>query len=356
MVTINPTTDYYLSPHEQPDTGVLPVEHGQVIELNTKCLKIHVSGANMVRGVTTGLLLASMVTCFMLDLAANHAFGVNNSFVHEYIVWISNHITWIAPLILFDLILWPIKPPVVLDRTSRTLIFKTCFRTHKIAWDGCLGILKHFITHENGVLHSGHMLYIKDITSDHDPNKLSHVFILNPVGGINDHQGFWEYLRLYMDYGAGVVPEPKQRHRKGILQTSLNTLLELFPLKDVCIRLRNPKSFWSFLEGIFIVYLSILWLIMCPLIYPILLMHTLSMRIGMTCRYPKDIRLLCNRDKKSTIKPTPLPISNKLLIHIDGKPLEVDWPVDQLKPPTSTEPPLKEGKWDATIFHSKNKP
>jgi len=58
-------------------------------------------------------------------------------------------------------------------------------------------------------------------------------------------------------------------------------------------------------------------------------------------RYPKEIRQLCERGRNlETINPTQIR-PDKLVIQIDGKPLEVDWPSEGRKRPPSNEPPPK---------------
>jgi hypothetical protein len=326
-----------ISLHHLQNSGVLPEQSGQVVDINADCLKVREYSSGVLRGVTTGLLLAILNCCFCLDLAVDPAFSSGHGATIEFLEWAGNQGIWIFLVVVLDIFLLPMKPPVVFDRKNRIVIFRSCLSTQIITWDNCSCAIKYYSNNIDGVTNEGYILYLQGYDANHPAdNAKQSLKIISILGSAHDHLRLWEYIRCFMECGPEAVPAPNAFVDEGAVRTSLRYYQELIMVRELCIAICHPQSLGRFLEGLIMAFVSISFLAMAPLLYPPFFMHALSKRIALRCRYPKAVRQLCNQDTSMPTRIQP----DKLVIHIDGKPLEVDWPSEAWKqPPSNGQPP-----------------
>jgi hypothetical protein len=147
-----------------------------------------------------------------------------------------------------------------------------------------------------------------------------------------------------MDGGPEAVPQPSGIHQINPFWAALLAFHSNIPNPTPIFKAlgRGEGGIKGILKNLIILFLSSCMFLATPLVYPLLLMIYLAGRTGRVRRYPKEIRQLCKEGRKIETTEQSQTDPEKLVIHIDGKPLEVDWPADAWKHASSTKAPSDE--------------
>jgi len=234
---------------------------------------------------------------------------------------------------------------MIFDRVNRRVIFQVFFRTKIIAWDSCEASIRYFAQATEASATQGYNLRIEgDVINRKPGQKPQRAAALIHQSGISeDLLNYWEYIRQYMEGGPAAVPEPLKLNERNPFAAAWYGFNRNYP------GLAYAKIFWAKLHepehGLvkkFFFLISIplgpaITLMSLPLIVPAFTVLFLAAKTGRVRRYPKEIRQLCKRGRMAETVPASQPNPNKLVIQIDGKPVEVDWPADTWKRPPSAK-------------------
>jgi hypothetical protein len=331
-----------LSPR-QP-TQYPPLEQGQVLEMNDHCMKVNF-GFNFIRGVFSGLVALVLFSSLVFDIIIGDLW-TEYSLFFGFLDDIANFKFWVIPIVLLELYLWPSAPPMIFDRVNRRVIFQVFFRTKILDWDSCEGSIRYFAQATEASVTQGYNLRIEGyvINLKLGQKKQRATALIHQSGVSEDLYNYWEYIRCYMDGGPEAIPAPSGIHQMNPFWAALVAFYSNIPDPLPIFKAigSGEGGIKGILKNIIILFLSSFMLLATPLVYPLILMVYIAGRTGRVRRYPKEIRQLCKAGQEATQAPTPQPTPGKLKIHIDGKPLEVDWPVDKLNPSSSSKPSLEE--------------
>ncbi len=333
-----------LNVHQQ--TQYPPLEQGQVLEMNEHCMKVNF-GFKFIRGVLSGIIALVLFSSLVFDIIIGDIW-TDYSLFFGFLDDIASFKYWIIPIVLLELYLWPSAPPMIFDRVNRRVIFQVFFSTKILDWDSCEGNIRYFAQATEDSATQGYNLRIEgDVTNLKPGEKKQRAAALIHQSGVRDDlYNYWEYIRSYMDGGPEAVPEPLKLNERNPFTAGWYGFKRNYPglayAKLFWIKLHEPEH--GYVKKVFfllsIVLAPAVSLLAMPLIVPLFFVLFLAARTGRVRRYPKEIRELCKAGQEATFAPTQQPNPGKLKIHIDGKPLEVDWPVDKLKTSSSTKSPL----------------
>ncbi len=319
-----------------------PLEHGQVLEMNPHCMKVNY-GFKFIRGVFSGLIALSLSLFLVLDLVAGTYYGRVGEIFFDFFNDITEYYYLIVPIMAVELYLWPSAPPMIFDRVNRRVIFQVFFRTKILDWNSCEGTIRYFAQATEASATQGYNLRIEGDVINLKPGqkKQRATALIHQSGVSEDLFNYWEYIRSYMDGGPEAVPAPSGIHQMNPFWAALVAFYSNIPDPLPIFKAlgTGEGGIKGILKNIIILFLSTFMLLATPLVYPLILMAYIAGRTGRVRRYPREIRQLCNAGQKAAQTPPPQSTSGKLKIHIDGKPLEVDWPSEAWKQPPSNEQP-----------------
>jgi len=323
-------------------TGYPPQEHGQVLEINPHCMKVNF-GFRFIRGIFTGMIVMIIVLFLLIDLAFGGNFDPTIRFISDF----RDYYPHIGIIVFLELYLWPSAPPMVFDRVNRRVIFQVLFRTKIIAWDSCVASIQYVAqASESGATQAYYLRIEGEVINRKPSRKTQRAAALIHQSGISDDLlNYWEYVRQYMESGPTAVPEPHYLYERNPFSAAWYTFNNNYP------GLAFSKLFWAKLHEpehglikrffflISIPLAPVVTLLSLPLVVPLFTVAFIAAKTGRVRRYPKEIRQLCKKGRElAIVQPTQLD-PNKLVIRIDGKPIEVDWPADAWKQSPSTKPP-----------------
>lgn len=325
-----------------------PLEQGQVLEMNSHCMKVNY-GFKFVRGVFSGLIALVLFSSLVFDIIIGDLW-TDYSLFFGFLDDIASFKYWVIPAVLVELYLWPSAPPMIFDRVNRRVIFQVLFRTKILDWDSCEGSIRYFAQATEDSATQGYNLRIEgDVINRKAGEKPQRATALIHQSGVSeDLYNYWEYIRAYMDGGPEAVPAPLKLNERNPFAAGWYAFIRNYPglayAKLFWIKLHEPehgyiKKFFFLLSILLAPAVSLLAM---PLVVPLFTVAFIAAKTGRIRRYPKVIRQLCKAGRESAFAPSLQPDLGKLKIHIDGKPLEIDWPAEALKPPSSTKPPLEE--------------
>ncbi len=305
--------------------------------MNDHCMKVNY-GFKFIRGVLTGLVLAIISFHFFGELIL---FGELIQPTIDFIMFHSGFFPYIGMVALLELYLWPSAPPMIFDRVNRRVIFQVFFRTKILDWDSCEAIIRYFAQATEASATQGYNLRIEGDVINRKPGEKPQraTALIHQSGVSEDLYNYWEYIRAYMDGGPEAVPAPLKLNERNPFAAGWYAFKRNYPglayAKLSWLDLKQPERplYKKFIDVLFLLTSPLVMLLAMPLVVPLFTVAFIAAKTGRVRRYPKAIRQLCKAGRESAFTPSPQPNPGKLKIHIDGKPLEIDWPADVLKPP-----------------------